>query len=214
MRLSVVRGAVGLAGAFLLMAVGAAAFACTNLATVILSTGRGPAGSTVTLAGTSFASPRADSGQAPIPVVIHWQSASGPVLAEVTPNQEGSISASFVVPGATPGIYAIVATQLIPRVPAGAPAGTPPALVPQPGTPARSSFEILPLGVDGAVVRAPVVEQLDEPSGDFDPTVWIVLTAAFGAVAVSLFGGGVIAFIHQSRQAKLPAEARWVPPGW
>jgi hypothetical protein len=33
-------------------------------------------------------------------------------------------------------------------------------------------------------------------------------------VALSLFGGGLVAFLYQSRQSKLPAEARWVPPGW
>jgi hypothetical protein len=40
------------------------------------------------------------------------------------------------------------------------------------------------------------------------------MTAAFGAVALSLFGGGLVAFVYQSRQAKVPAEARWIPPGW
>jgi hypothetical protein len=31
---------------------------------------------------------------------------------------------------------------------------------------------------------------------------------------MSLFGGGLIAFIHQSRKAREPAAARWIPPGW
>ena len=66
-----------------------------------------------------------------------------------------------------------------------------------------------------AVVRNPYAESIDlAEGGQLDSTVWIVLTAAFGAVALSLFGGGLIAFIHQSRKSKEPARARWVPPGW
>jgi hypothetical protein len=139
---------------------------------------------------------------------------TGPVLAEATPDRFGSISATFTVPDAQPGLSVIFATQLTPRIPAGAPPDAPPVLFAEAGTPARTSFEILPAGVTRPVVSTPVVEQLDVSSGDFDSTVWIVLTAAFGAVALSLFGGGLIAFVHQSRQSKLPAEARWIPPGW
>ncbi len=212
MRLSAVRWAGGAAAS--LLVVTAAAFACTNLATVVLSAGRGHPGSVVTLTGASFVYPRPGTGLAPTPVVVHWQNENGPVLAEATPDRSGSISATFTVPEAGPGVYAIVATQVTARVPAGAAPGSAPVPVAEVGTPARSSFEILPAGVNTAVIRAPVVDQLDESSGDFDPTVWVVLTAAFGAVALSLFGGGLIAFIHQSRQAKLPAEARWIPPGW
>lgn len=212
-RPAVLAWAVGAAGAIVL-AVASAAFACTNLATLILSSGRGHPGNTITLTGASFIYPRTGSDQPPTPVVIHWQSELGPVLATVTPDRFGSISASFTVPEAAPGIYVIVATQLTPRVPAGAPAGTPAVLFAEAGTPARSSFEVLPPGVNSAVVRAPAAEPLTESSGDFDSTVWIVLTAAFGAVALSLFGGGLVAFIHQSRQSKLPASARWIPPGW
>jgi hypothetical protein len=67
-----------------------------------------------------------------------------------------------------------------------------------------------------ATQRTPIVESGDasDAQGQLDATVWIVLTAAFGAVAMSLFGGGLIAFIHQSRKSREPATARWVPPGW
>ena len=65
-------------------------------------------------------------------------------------------------------------------------------------------------------LRPLAVEPVEAAPGDsqLDATVWLVLTAAFGAVAMSLFGGGLIAFIHQSRKAREPARARWVPPGW
>jgi hypothetical protein len=213
MRLSAVRGVVLATVALLLGAVGATAFACSNLATIILSTGRGRAGATVTLTGASFIYPRATTGQQPTKVVVHWQSEDGAVLAEAVPDRFGSISATFTVPEAPPGIYVITATQLTPRVTPGAPADAAPTFVAELGTPARASFEVVGPGAP-TVVRAPTTEPVAPSSGDLDSTVWIVLTAAFGAVALSLFGGGLVAFIHQSRQAKVPAEARWVPPGW
>jgi len=214
MRLSAVRLAGGAAAGAFLVALGATAFACTNLATLVLSTPKGRPGALVTLTGVSFVYPRASSGLAPTKVVIHWQSDSGPVLAETVPDRFGSISASFTVPEASPGIYILTATQLTPRVPAGAPPDAPPVLFAEPGTPARASFEVL--GADGraAAGRSPAVDPVTDTPGDLDSSVWLVLTAAFGAVALSLFGGGLVAFIHQSRQAKVPAEARWIPPGW
>jgi hypothetical protein len=214
MRRSAVRWAAGAAVAALVVVVGAAAFACSNLATLILSSGRGRSGATITLTGASFIYPRASSGQPPSKVVIHWQSEEGIVLAEAVPDKFGSISASFTVPEAAPGFYVITATQLTPKLAAGAPADAVPTLVAEAGTPARASFEVVSPGAP-AIVRAPATQEpVPESSGDLDSTVWIVLTAAFGAVALSLFGGGLVAFIHQNRQAKVPAEARWVPPGW
>jgi hypothetical protein len=44
--------------------------------------------------------------------------------------------------------------------------------------------------------------------------VWVVLTAAFGAVALSFSGASLIAFIYRTRESKEPAEARWIQPGW
>lgn len=212
MRLPAVRWAVVLVLGAAAMAVGAVAFACSNLATLSLSTSRARPGAVVALTGASFAYPRATSGQAPTDVVVHWQSETGPVLAHVTPDRFGNISATFVVPDTQPGIYVITATQETARLPAGASPDATPVLVPELGTPARASFEVL--GASSPVVRAPAGDTLADSSGDLDSTVWIVLTAAFGAVALSLFGGGLVAFIHQSRQAKVPAEARWIPPGW
>jgi hypothetical protein len=199
----------------LVAGIGASAYACANLATLNLSTGRAQSGVTVTFTGASFAVPRASTGLTPTPVVVHWQWEEGPVLAEATPDRYGSISASFTVPEARPGTYIIVATQKTPRRAAGAPPEQAPAYFAEPGTPARASFEVLAPGAP-AVDRRPSVEAVDvsDAPGQLDSTVWIVLTAAFGAVAMSLFGGGLIAFIHQSRKSREPATARWVPPGW
>lgn len=51
-------------------------------------------------------------------------------------------------------------------------------------------------------------------SGPLDPSIWVSLIATLAAVALMLLGSGLVAFLYQVRQAKLPAEARWVPPGW
>lgn len=214
MRLSLGRWA-GLVAVFSLVAwIGATASACANLATLSLSTGAARPGTTITFTGASFAFPRASTGLAPTPVSVRWQWEEGPVLAEAIPDRFGGISASFVVPETRPGTYIIVASQKTPRVPQGAPADQAPILFAEPGTPARASFEVLAAGAV-PVVRNPSVESVDLAEGShLDSTVWIVLTAAFGAVAMSLFGGGLIAFIHQSRKSKEPARARWVPPGW
>lgn len=215
MRLSPRRWAGLVAVGTLIACLGAGAAACANLATLSLSTGAARPGTTITFTGASFAVPRASTGLSPTPVVVRWQGDEGPILAEAVPDRYGTISASFTVPEARPGTYIIIASQRTPRAVQGAPPEQPPAYVAEPGTPARASFEVL--GADAVpVIRTPAVESVDtsDGQGELDSTVWIVLTAAFGAVAMSLFGGGLIAFIHQSRKAKEPARARWVPPGW
>jgi len=211
MRLPAGKWAGLVCAALVLMGAGAAAFACTNLATLSLSTGSGRPGALITLTGASFPVPRPSTGLTPTPVIIHWQKPDGMVLAEAPPDRYGSISASFTVPDAGPGTYVIVATQKTLRPVAGAPADTPPVAFDEPGTPARASFEVL--GIGRPVARAVPVDPVTG-SSDLDSSVWIVLTAAFGAVAILLFGGGLIAFVHQSRKAKQPVQARWVPPGW
>ena len=215
MRLSPGRWAVLVGVAALVAGVGASAFACANLATLNLSTNSGQAGATVTFTGASFAYPRASTGLPPTPVVVRWRDKDGPVLALEVPDRRGSISASFTVPEAPPGTYVILALQETPRRAVDAPPDAPATYFAEPGTPARASFEVLRPGAS-AVIRAQAADPVDGAQGpsQLDSTVWIVLTAAFGAVAMSLFGGGLIAFIHQSRKAREPAAARWVPPGW
>lgn len=215
MRLSPGRWAVLVAIGAFLVGVGSSAFACASLATLNLSIGSGEPGATITFTGTGFAVPRPGAGLSPTPVVVHWEGEDGPIVAEVAPDRYGSISAQFTVPQTGPGTYMIVASQKTPRRVAGAPEDQAPAYVAEPGTPARASFEVLAPGA-AAGGRNEVVEpaEVGDAQGQLDATVWIVLTAAFGAVAMSLFGGGLIAFIHQSRKSREPATARWVPPGW
>ncbi len=215
MRLSPGRWAVLVAVGALVAGVGASAFACANLATLNLSATSGRPGATVTFTGASFTGARASNGFVATPVVVRWKDKDGPILAEVTPDRRGSISASFTVPDVTPGTYVILGIQETARRPPDASPDAAPAYFAEPGTPARASFEVVALG-SARAVRPPAAEPADaaEGQGQLDSTVWIVLTAAFGAVAMSLFGGGLIAFIHQSRKAREPAAARWIPPGW
>ena len=214
MRLAAGRWAVLVAIGAVIVGLGASAFACANLATLNLSVGAARPGTTVTFTGASFASPRPSTGLTATPVVVHWEWEDGPVIAEVVPDRFGSISAQFTVPETRPGTYIIVATQKTPRRAQGAPEEQAPAYFPEPGTPARASFEVL--APDAVATVRSSVDSVDvsETKGQLDATVWIVLTAAFGAVAMSLFGGGLIAFIHQSRKSREPATARWAPPGW
>ena len=215
MRLSPRRWAVLAVIGALMTGFGASAFACANLATISLSTGSGRPGTNVTFTGSSFSVPRASTGLTATPVVVHWEGEGGLVLAQVTPDRSGTISASFTVPEVRPGKYIIIATQKTARPIQGAPPEQAPAYFAEPGTPARASFEVLGPGAV-PVIRTPPAESVDisDAQGQLDSTVWIVLTAAFGAVAMSLFGGGLIAFLHQLKKSKEPARARWVPPGW
>lgn len=181
--------AVGGAGAALVIA-GAAAFACTNLATLNLSSAAGNAGDTVTVTGSSFRVGNADNPT--LPVVLHWNGVNGPVLAEVTPDSAGNISATFAVPDGQPGYYVLVATQQDAQG------------VDMYGTPARASYQIL--GPNGqSVVQVPA-----SPAGnigtDGGTSGIIALTVGLGALGLALFGAGFVSFARQARKA--PATAK------
>ncbi len=170
---------------------GAAAFACTNLATLNLSSSTGNVGDSVTVTGSSF---RVASGTAvQNPVVLHWNGADGKELASVVPDKAGNISATFAVPEGQPGYYVIVATQ---RNAAG---------IDDYGTPARASYQIL--GANGPIA-APVAAGANtglasEPSS----TGIIALTVGLGVLGLALFGAGFVAFVRQARRRDVPVTA-------
>ncbi len=173
----------------------AAAYACTNLATLNLSKATGNPSDVVTVTGSSFAVPRAsDAIQAPTPVVLHWNGVDGPELATATPDSAGNISATFTIPQGSPGYYVVVATQ---RDAKG---------VDKYGTPARASFQILGTGGQAAVQQpgsqtpAPVAS---EPSS----SGMIALTVGLGALGLILFGAGFTAFVRQARAREVPETA-------
>ena len=172
---------------------GAAAFACTNLATLNLSSAAGKAGDAVTVTGSSFRVNARDLN-ASFPVVLHWNGVDGAVLAEAKPDKAGNISATFTVPEGQPGYYVIVATQ---RSPQG---------VDQYGTPARASYQIL--GPNGQSVVQPVGSTAGTVGTETSSSGIIALTVGLGALGLALFGAGFIAFVRQARRAPAAATVR------
>ena len=171
---------------------GAAAFACTNLATLNLSSTAGKAGDSVTVTGSSF---RVGSGTtATDPVVLRWNGVEGTELASVTPDKAGNISATFAIPQGQPGYYVIVATQ---KSAAGVDAY---------GTPARASFQIL--GANGQSVVTPAVSSAGSTVASSPSSSGIIaLTVGLGALGLALFGAGFVAFVRQARRRDVPVTA-------
>jgi len=171
--------------------IASAAYACTNLATLNLSSSTGKVGDTVTVTGSSF---RVARGSEPTnPVVLHWNGADGKELANAMPDKAGNISATFTVPEGQPGYYVLVATQ---RNAQG---------VDDYGTPARASYQIL--GANGPVA-APVASGANtglasEPSS----SGIMALTVGLGVLGLALFGAGFVAFVRQARRRDVPVTA-------
>ena len=181
------------AGAVASLVVGAAAFACTNLATLNLSSTAGKAGEVVTVTGSSFAVGRGDA--ATLPVQLRWNGVDGMVLAETTPDRAGNISATFTVPEGMPGYYVLVATQ---RNAQG---------VDTYGTPARASYQIL--GPNGqSVVTPPASAAAASVPSEPNSTGIIALTVGLGVLGLALFATGFIAFV---RRPRAPAGAATAP---
>ncbi len=183
----------------------AAALACTNLATISLSSEAGRPGDTIALTGTSFPVPRASSGVPATPVEIHWKSADGPLLAQATPDRTGTIAVTFTVPESVPGPAVIIATQRRTVTNPNTP-DAPPIVTDEFGTPARATLRVLAPGERASRVAVP--SEFVSLSTDNGSTAAMVLLVLFGAVSLSLFAGGVIAFLHQVNQRRL------VPQPW
>ena len=171
---------------------GAAAFACTNLATLNLSSTAGKAGDSITVTGSSF---RVGSGSTPTdPVVLHWNGTTGAELARVVPDKAGNISATFNIPEGQPGYYVIVATQQDAKG------------VDAYGTPARASFQIL--GANGQSVVTPAVSSAGSTVASSPSSSGIIaLTVGLGALGLALFGAGFVAFVRQARRRDVPVTA-------
>ncbi|MFN2503067.1 MAG: hypothetical protein ABR540_02340 [Acidimicrobiales bacterium] len=194
------------AGALLAVATvfGSAALACTNLATIGLSSEAGRPGDTIVLTGTSFPVPRAREAT-PTPVVVRWRGPDGPVLGTATPDRTGTIAVMFTIPETAPGPVVIVATQRRPVPDPKAPDAPPTIFTDEYGTPARATLRVLAPGEQAGTLVAPPDFVA---TGDSGSTAMIVMTLLFGAVALSLFGGGVIAFVNQLRRGQAVPESR------
>jgi hypothetical protein len=172
---------------------GAAAFACTNLATLNLSSSAGKPGDTVTVTGSSF-NVNARDVAASFPVVLHWNGVDGATLAQVQPDKAGNISATFTVPDGQPGYYVIVATQRNAQN------------VDVYGTPARASYQIL--GPNGQSVVTPVGSSAGAVTTESSSSGIIALTIGLGVLGLALFGAGFAAFVRQARKAPAAAQVR------
>ena len=171
----------------------AAAFACTNLATLNLSSSAGKSGDVITVTGSSFNVNSKDVA-ASNPVILHWNGVDGAALAEAKPDRAGNISATLTVPEGQPGYYVIVATQ---RDAKGVDAY---------GTPARASYQIL--GPNGQSVVQPVGSSAGNVGTESSSSGIIALTVGLGALGLALFGAGFIAFVRQARRVPAAATVR------
>ena len=105
------------------------AYACGALASLSVSASSADAGATISGVGRGFSNSHGGAPSAE-PVVLHFNSRSGPVLWSGRPDANGVIEFSFTVPQVDPGSYTLIATQ------------TNADGEPAPGTPARTSFTV------------------------------------------------------------------------
>ena len=193
-----VSGFFGVAGAAV-MALGIAAYACTNLATLNLSSAAGRPGDTITVTGSSFSTVCICGPQLPpTPVKIRWHGVEGAVMAEVMPEKSGSLSASFKVPETKPGYYVIAATQHDPTFD-----------IHVAGTPALASFEVL--GPNGqSVVGSGEAAAATAPADQSASTGLLAFTIGLGVLGLALFVGGSAAVVRQmaTRKTRVPAVVK------
>jgi hypothetical protein len=169
---------------------GAAAFACTNLATLNLSSGTGKPGDVITVTGSSFRMPSGVTTG----VLLRWNGLDGPVLAEALPDRVGNISTTFTVPEVPPDNYVVVAVLRDAR-------GNNTS-----GTPARAQFQVL--GATAQPVPAPAAAQLVAGGGTSSGSaVPLALLVTLGLAGTVLFGAGFVAVARQARRQETPARA-------
>ena len=188
-------GLFGIAAAAV-VALGVAAYACTNLATLNLSNNTGRPGDNVTLTGSSFLTVCVCGPQMPpTPVKIRWAGVQGRVMAETMPDKAGALSAAFTVPDVQPGYYVIAATQRDEGL-----------NIDNAGTPALTTFEVLtPAGQ--SVVPPSEFAGTSSPSDQTTSSALLALTVALGVLGFALFVGGSTVLVRQmtTRKARVPA---------
>jgi hypothetical protein len=159
------------------LAIVSTAWACGRLATLKLSRGSARSGTAVTGTGGNY------NATSPNPVVIHFRSRSGPVLATARPDQNSAIAFAFTTPRARPGYYSIVATQSLANGTAAA------------GTPGRAVLRIR--AAHGASAKASIVSPWVTPASSGKGPSGGAPAVAHRPVqipAAALIGGG-LAFV-------------------
>lgn len=182
---------------------GIVAFACTSLASLNLSQATGAPGTQVSVTGSSFnPSAKPDADGLFTPVTLHWNSVSGPVLADgIVPDSTGAIGpVSVTIPSsATPGYYMIVATQQ--QIQGGSGEAF--------GTPARTAFQVT--GAAGASAPQPANSLPGTVATSGSTNVGaglIVLLVVLGVAGLALFAVGTASYLGSSRRSAAAAKAR------
>ena len=191
------------------------AFACTNLASINLSSTFGQPGDAIVITGSGFSggveapmegmdmsamdmsNMGSTVGLAARPaVLIRWNGPSGSLLTSAIPDRTGNISVTVTVPETQPGHYSLVAVQ---KNAQGYDVY---------GTPARAPFQVTANG------RAPRDATSGAVAGAADgnqSTGIILLTIALGAAGLGMFAAGGIAAVRQLSRRRVPAAARTHP---
>lgn len=191
---------------------GGGAFACTNLATLNLSTSMGKPGDAVTVTGSGF---MASADEMPMdgmvmdmsgmsmmgmgatsarsPVVLRWNGPDGPVLSDAIPDKSGTISVLFTIPETRAGHYTVVAVQ---KNRQGFDVY---------GTPARAPIQVVGTGQPaGSGVRGAGPEGA---AGQSNSTGVIALTIGLGVLGVGLLGAGGLGATRMARVRRgVPAK--------
>jgi len=180
---------------------GSAAFACTNLATLNLSTSMGKPGDVITVTGSGFLASADEmpmdgmvmemgASGAPMmgttaglavrsPVLLRWNGPDGPILSEAIPDRSGTISVLFTIPETQSGQYTVLAVQ---KNPQGFDVY---------GTPARAPLQVLGTSPrPGEAVRGAGSEAVAGQSGT--PGI-LALTVGLGVLSLALLAAGGIA---------------------
>jgi hypothetical protein len=191
------------------MLVAGAAFGCTNLATVNLSSSMGKPGDAITVTGSGF---MANAAEMPMddgmvmdmtagmgdmtvrsPVTVRWNGPDGPVLSTAVPDRSGTISVLFNIPDAQAGHYTVVAVQ---KNAQGYDVY---------GTPARAPLQVIGAGGragDGVAGSGPA----GASGGPTSPGI-LALTVGLGVLGVGLLAaGGVFATRTARARRGVPAQ--------
>ena len=173
----------------------ASVLACTSLATLNVGQPQAAPGADVQVTGSSFQTTEKGASA----VSIRLNALDGPVLASVTPDASGSISATITVPAnLQPGDYILVATQ---NDKTGQPAF---------GTPARLAFQVTGSGT-AAAAPAPATQAAAPVAASNGLGVGGATLAALGGLALLgllLFLVGAATFVGTFRRSPAVSPVR------
>lgn len=173
-------------------ALGASAWACTNLASLNPSVTSGNPGTAVSITGTAFATKSGSD------VAFRWDSVTGQPLTTVKADATGTVRAQLTIPAdAKPGPHVILATQDYTDAKGITTAAY--------GTPARTSFTV-GAGTFAAAPPAAAAPSTPAASPSGSSGGLIALTVLLGIGGFALFGAGLAVFARQTRRSPIPSR--------